>query len=79
MIYGELHNNSETVLKDRSKILKDYTVIVRKKNSETNNYLKDAVFSLYQWSVTADSYMKLGDLIEKKDEARCFILRFYIL
>lgn len=69
VIYGELHNNSETVLKDRSKILKEYTVIVRKKNSETNNYLKDAVFSLYQWSVTADSYMKLGDLIEKKDEA----------
>lgn len=69
VIYGELSKNSDTVLKDRSKILQEHTVMIRKKNAETNDYLKDAVFSLYQWSVTADSYMKLSDLIEKKDEA----------
>lgn len=69
VVFGETGRNEGTILKDRSKILKEYTVFVRKKNKETSDTLQGAEFSLYQWSVEADSYMKLTELVEKKDDS----------
>lgn len=68
VIYGEERDKRVSTLEDVAKILKKYTVRVRKKNKETSDFLKGAVFALYQWSAAGKSYMKVCDLEEATDE-----------
>lgn len=68
VIYGEETDQGISTLEDVSKVLKKYTVRLRKKNKETSNFLKGAVFSLYQWSAAGNSFMKVCNLEEKMDE-----------
>lgn len=68
VVYGEERDNSVSTLEDVAKILKKYTVRVRKKNKETSDFLKGAVFALYQWSSAGKSYMKVCTLEEAEDE-----------
>ncbi len=68
VVYGERADKSVSTLEDVSKILKKYTVRLRKKNKETSNFLKGAVFSLYQWSEAGNSFMKVCNLEESIDE-----------
>lgn len=74
VIFGEEGAGIAT-LEDVAKILKKYTVLIRKKNRETSNFLKGAVFSLYQWSETGKSYRKACDLEECTDEEGQFFYR----
>ena len=68
VVYGDIGENSKNILKNSSKRLNENTVVIRKKNKETELCLKDAIFSLYQWSDVADSYMKVDQLKQEKDE-----------
>lgn len=68
VVYGETGDRSASTLEDVAKILKKYSVQIRKKNRETSKYLKGAVFGLYQWSAAGGSYRKVCNLEESVDE-----------
>ena len=68
VVYGEEKDKSVSTLEDVAKILRKYSVRVRKKNRETSGFLKGAVFGLYQWSEAGNSYMKACTLEEATDE-----------
>ena len=68
MIEGEVLDGQSSVLKNKSKKVRKYSVRVRKKNKETADFLSGAVFGIYQWSETGKAFMKAGELAETKDE-----------
>ena len=69
VVFGDNENPEISTLDDESKIVRKHSVIVRKKNRETSDFLRGAVFALYQWSQTGGSYMKLEELEEAEDES----------
>lgn len=68
VIYGEKADREANTLEDVAKMLRKYSVQIRKKNKETSHFLKGAVFGLYQWSEAGDSYVKVCDLEEYTDK-----------
>ena len=67
VVFGDHENPEMCTLEDVSKTVRKHSVIVRKKNRETSDFLRGAVFALYQWSETGGSYMKLEELEEAED------------